>query len=178
MFFLLWVLRQQTNKFAALTTLLTEEEAYVVRDLTTAGTRASCGRIRHGKEAFRPTVQSHHSPAAHTGFRHWRCRCQRISRRSGGSVTQVAIGHETMSSGGLFSGRLPSSLRTTLEMPSPPLHMAELLRFKRTNSTLRYPTTVSGIGEAPTELATAVYACECSGCMRCSGIVVLANGSS
>ena len=43
----------------------------------TAGTRASCGRIRHGKEAFRPTVRSHHSPAAHTGFRHWRCRCQR-----------------------------------------------------------------------------------------------------
>ena len=43
---------------------------------------------------------------------------------------------------------LPSSLRTTLEMPSPPLHMAELLR------------KASSISGAPTELATAVDACD------------------
>ena len=53
--------------------------------------------------------------------------------------------------------RLPSSLRTTLEMPSPPLSMAEVLR--KADVTLP-TTTVSSISEAPTELATAVYACD------------------
>ena len=56
--------------------------------------------------------------------------------------------------------RLPSSLRTTLEMPSPPLHMAELLRKADELYVTLPTTTVSSIGEAPTELATAVYACD------------------
>ena len=38
--------------------------AYVVRD--NAGVRASCERIRHGKDAFRPTVRARHSSSAHT----------------------------------------------------------------------------------------------------------------
>ena len=56
--------------------------------------------------------------------------------------------------------RLPSSLRTTLEIPSPPLHMAELLRKADELYVTLPTTTVSSIGEAPTELATAVYACD------------------
>ena len=56
--------------------------------------------------------------------------------------------------------RLPSSLRTTLEMPSPPLSMAELLRKADELYVTLPTTTVSSISEAPTELATAVYACD------------------
>ena len=56
--------------------------------------------------------------------------------------------------------RLPSSLRTTLEMPSPPLHMAELLRKADKLYVTLPTTTVSSISEAPTELVTAVYACD------------------
>ena len=56
--------------------------------------------------------------------------------------------------------RLPSSLRTTLKVPSHPLHMAELLRKAYELYVTLPTTTVSSIGEAPTELATAVYACD------------------
>ena len=55
--------------------------------------------------------------------------------------------------------RLPSSLRTTLEMPSPPLNIAELLRKADELYVTLPTTTVSSISEAPTELVTAVYAC-------------------
>ena len=62
--------------------------------------------------------------------------------------------------------RLPSSLRTTLEMLSPPLHMMELLRKADELYVTLPTTTVSSIGEAPTELSTGVYACDCSGSQR------------
>ena len=51
------------------------------------------------------------------------------------------------------------SLRTTLEMPSPPLNIAELLRKADELYVTLPTTTVSSISEAPTELVTAVYAC-------------------
>ena len=43
---------------------------------------------------------------------------------------------------------------------SPPLHMAELLRKADELYVTLLTTTVSSISEAPTELATAVYACD------------------
>ena len=43
--------------------------------------------------------------------------------------------------------RLPSSLRTTLDMPSPPLHMAELLRKADELYVTLHTTTVSSIGK-------------------------------
>ena len=45
-------------------------------------------------------------------------------------------------------------------MPSPPLRMAELLRKADELYVTLPTTTVSSIGEAPTELAIAVYACD------------------
>ena len=56
--------------------------------------------------------------------------------------------------------RMPSSLRTTLEMPSPPLHMTDLLRKADELYVTLPTTTVSSIREAQAELATAVYACD------------------
>ena len=51
--------------------------------------------------------------------------------------------------------RLPSSLRTTLEMPSPPLPMEELLRKAGALYDTLAPATMSNISETSPELVTA-----------------------
>ena len=51
---------------------------------------------------------------------------------------------------------LPSSLLTTIELPTPPLSMDELLQKADTLYVTLPSATVSGIPEMPTELATAV----------------------
>ena len=51
---------------------------------------------------------------------------------------------------------LPSSLLTTLELPTPPLSMDELLQKADTLYVTLPSATVSAIPEMPTELATAV----------------------
>ena len=51
-------------------------------------------------------------------------------------------------------------MRTTLELPSSPLPMAELLRKADELYVTLPTTTVSSISEAPTEQATSIYACD------------------
>ena len=139
----------QTNKFAALTTLFTEEEAYVVRDLTLLGRERPADVFDTARKLFvqRFDLTIH----------------QRLTRAfaiGGVDVNEKPSQWMARFRHASLLRRLPSSLRTTLEMPSPPLHMAELLR-KADEFYVTVPTTtVSSIGEAPTELATAVYACD------------------
>ena len=57
----------QVNKFAALTTLLTEEEAYVVRDLTMLGSERPAD-VFNG--AFHQTLLAHHPSTTYQCPRH------------------------------------------------------------------------------------------------------------
>ena len=76
MFFLLWVLRHKPTRLQ-LSPCFDRRRGLRGTRPDTVGVRGSCGCIRHCKDAFRPTIQTRHSQAAHTCFRHWRCRCQR-----------------------------------------------------------------------------------------------------
>ena len=92
----------QTNKFAALTTLLTEEEAYVVRGLTLLGRESPADVFDTARmlfvQRFELTIHQRFTRAFAIGG------VDVNEKPSPGSGTQVAIGHETMSSGGLSSG--------------------------------------------------------------------------
>ena len=151
----------QTNKFAALTTLLTEEEAYVVRDLTLLGRERPADVFDTARmlfvQRFELTIHQRLTRAFAIGGvdvnekpSQWMARF----RHASGDWTRDDVERWAL------LRRLPSSLRTTLEMPSPPLHMAELLRKADELYVTLPTTTVSSINEAPTELATAVYACD------------------
>ena len=119
----------QTNKFAALTTLLTEEEAYVVRDLTLLGREHPADVFDSARKLFVQrfdlTIHQRLTRAFAIGGvdvnekpSQWMARF----RHASGDWTRDDVERWAL------LRRLPSSLRTTLEMPSPPLHMAELLR--------------------------------------------------
>ena len=150
-----------TNKFAALTTLLTEEVAYVVRDLTLLGHERPADVFDTARmlfvQRFELTIHQRLTRVFAIGGIYvnekpsqWVTRF----RHASGDCTRDDVERWSL------LRRLPSSLRTTLEMPSPPLHMVELLR-KADELYITLPTTtVSSIGEAPTELVTAVYACD------------------
>ena len=151
----------QTNKFAALTTLLTEEEAYVVRDLTLLGRKRPADVFDTARKLFVQrfdlTIHQRLTRAFAIGGvdvnekpSQWMARF----RHASGDWTRDDVERWAL------LRRLPSSLRTTLETPSPPLHMAELLRKADQLYVTLPTTTVSSICEAPTELATAVYACD------------------
>ena len=122
----------QNNKFAALTTLLTEEEAYVVRDLTMMGDE-------------RP---SNVFDAADEKPSQWMARF----RHAGGEWDREDVERWAL------LRHLPSSLRTTLELelPTPQLSMDELLQKADALYVTLPSATVSAIPEIPTELAAAV----------------------
>ena len=56
--------------------------------------------------------------------------------------------------------RLPSSLRTTLEIPTPQLSMNELLRKADELYVTLPDVAVSHISDVPSELVTAIFACD------------------
>ena len=151
----------QTNKFTALTTLLTEEEAYVVRDLTLLGYERPADVFDTARtlfvQRFELTIHQRLTRAFAIGGvdvnekpSQWMARF----RHASGDWTRDDVERWAL------LRRLPSSLRTTLELPSSPLPMAELLRKADELYVTLPTTTVSSISEAPTELATASYACD------------------
>ena len=95
----------QTNKCAALTTLLTEEEAYVVRDLTLLGCERPADVFDTARmlfvQRFELTIHQRLTRAFAIGGVDVN---EKPSQWMADSGTQVAIGHETMSSGRLSSG--------------------------------------------------------------------------
>ena len=129
----------QTNKFAALTTLLTEEEAYVVRDLTLLGRERPADVFDTARKLFVQrfdlTIHQRLTRAFAIGGvdvnekpSQWMARF----RHASGDWTRDDVERWAL------LRRLPSSLRTTLEMPSPPLHMAGVIA--QSGRTLRYVT--------------------------------------
>ena len=147
----------QNNKFAALTTLLTEEEAYVVRDLTMMGDE----RPSNVFDAAMSLFVKRYELTVH----------QRITRAM--SMNGLAVDEKPSQwmarfrhAGGEWDREdverwallrhLPSSLRTTLELPTPQLSMDELLQKADTLYVTLPSATVSAIPEMPTELAAAV----------------------
>ena len=142
----------QTNKFAALTTLLTEEEAYVVRDLTMMGDERPSNVFNAAMSLF----VKRYELTVH----------QRITRAL--SMNGLAVAEKPSQWMARFRHagsewdreyferwallpHLPSSLRTTLELPTQQLSMDELLQKVTLPS-----ATVSAIPEMPIELAAAV----------------------
>ena len=153
----------QINKFAALTTLLTEEEAYVVRDLTLLGNDRPADVFKAAKtlfvQRFELTVHQRLTRALAMGGMEvdekpsqWMARF----RHTGGDWTREDVERWAL------MRRLPSSLRTTLEMPSPPLPMEELLRKADALYDTLPPAIESNVNEMSPELVTAVYACDVS----------------
>ena len=69
-FFAAHGISSQTNKFAALTTLLTEEEAYVVRDLTMMGDERPSNVFDAAMSLFIKRIRAHRSPEPDTGIVH------------------------------------------------------------------------------------------------------------
>ena len=149
----------QTNKFAALTTLLTEEEAYVVRDLTMMGDE----RPSTVFDAAMSLFIKQYELTVH----------QRLTRAL--SMSGLEVGEKPSQwmarfrhAGGEWDRgdverwallrHLPPSLRTTLELPTPQLSMDELLQKADTLYVTLPSATVSAIPEIPTELAAAVTA--------------------
>ena len=149
----------QTNKFAALTTLLTEEEAYVVRDLTMMGDE----RPSTVFDAAMSLFIKQYELTVH----------QRLTRAL--SMSGLDVGEKPSQwmarfrhAGGEWDRgdverwallrHLPPSLRTTLELPTPQLSMDELLQKADTLYVTLPSATVSAIPEIPTELAAAVTA--------------------
>ena len=147
----------QTNKFAALTTLLTEEEAYVVRDLTMMGDE----RPSNVFDAARALFVKRYELTVH----------QRLTRALSMSGLEVDekpsqwMARFRHAEGEWDRGdverwallrHLTSSLRTTLELPTPQLSMDELLQKADTLYVTLPSATVSAIPEMPTKLAAAV----------------------
>ena len=165
----------QTNNFAALTRLLTEEEAYVMHDLTLLGRVRPADVFDTARmlfvQLFDLTIHQRLTPAFAIGGvdvnpkqSQWMVRFMHAR----GDWTRDHVERWALR-------RLPSSLRTILDMPSPPLHMAELLRIADEHYLTLPTTTVSSIDEETTELVTAVYAFDVRQSPRCSGIVVPAK---
>ena len=149
------------NKFAALTTLLTEEETYAVHDLTLLGRERPADVFDTARtlfvQRFELTIQQRLTRAFAIGGvdvngkpSQWMARF----RHASGDWTRDDVERWAP------LRRLPSSLRTTLELPSPPLPMAELLRKADELYVTLPTTTVSSISKAPTELATAIAVCD------------------
>ena len=118
----------QITKFAALTTLLTEDEAYVVRDLTLMGDDRPMDVFDAAKKLFihqyQLTVHQRLSQAFAMGGiqadekpSQWMARF----RHTGGEWER-----EDVERWALFR-QLPNALRTALEVPTPQLTMDELL---------------------------------------------------
>ena len=151
----------QTNKCTALTTLLVEEEAYVVRDLTLLGCDRPVGVFDTARMLF---VQRFELTIHQRLTRDFAIGGVDVNEKPSQSMARFrhASGDWTRDDVERWAllRCMPSSLRPTLDMPTPPLHMAELLRQADELYVTLPTTTVSSIGEAPTELATAVYACD------------------
>ena len=118
----------QITKCAALTTLLTEDEAYVVRDLTLMGDDRPMDVFDAAKKLFihqyQLTVHQRLSQAFAMGGiqadekpSQWMAR----SRHTGGEWEREDVERRA-----LFR-QLPNALRTALEVPTPQLTMDELL---------------------------------------------------
>ena len=149
----------QTNKFAALTTLLTEDEAYVVRDLTLMGDERPSNVFDAAMSLFikryELTVHKRLTRALSTRGQEvdekpsqWMARF----RHAGGEWDRGDVERWDL------LRHLPPSLRTTLELPTPQLSMDELLQKADTLYVTLPSATVSAIAEIPTELAAAVTA--------------------
>ena len=147
----------QNNKFAALTTLLTEEEAYVVRDLTMMGDERPSNVFDAAMslivKRYELTVHqrltralSMSGLAADEKPSQWMARF----RHAGGEWDREDVERWAL------LRHLPSSLRTTLELPTPQLSMDELLQKADALYVTLPSATVSAIPEIPTELAAAV----------------------
>ena len=149
----------QTNKFAALTTLLTEEEAYVVRDLTMMGDERPSTVFDAAMSLFikqyELTVHQRLTRAlSMSGLEvgekpsQWMARFRHAGGRVGPRRCR-ALGSPTP---------FTPVIRTTLELPTPQLSMDELLQKADTLYVTLPSATVSAIPEIPTELAAAVTA--------------------
>ena len=147
----------QNNKFAALTTLLTEEEAYVVRDLTMMGDERPSNVFDAAMSLFVKRYEltvhqritraiSMNGLAVDEKPSQWMARF----RHAGGEWDREDVERWAL------LRHLPSSLRTTLELPTPQLSMDELLQKADTLYVTLPSATVSAIPEMPTELAAAV----------------------
>ena len=147
----------QNNKFAALTTLLTEEEAYVVRDLTMMGDERPSNVFDAAMSLFVKRYEltvhqrltralSMSGLAADEKPSQWMARF----RHAGGEWDREDVERWAL------LRHLPSSLRTTLELPTPQLSMDELLQKADALYVTLPSATVSAIPEIPTELAAAV----------------------
>ena len=117
---------QQTNKFAAVTTLLTEEEAYVVRDLTLLRRERPVDVLYTGRTRFVQRVEL---------TNHQRLTCAFVI-------------------GGVDVNEKPSQRMARFRHASGDWTRDDVKRVTFLRRLL------SSISEAPTELATAVYACD------------------
>ena len=143
----------QTNKFVALTTLLTEEEAYVVRDLTMMG------------DEVHPTFSTPRCHSSSNDTVHQRLTRAlsmsglEVDKKSSQWVARFRHARVEWDRGDVerwaLLRHLPPSLRTTLELPTSQLSMDELAD---TLYVTMPSATVSAIAEIPTELAAAVTA--------------------
>ena len=147
----------QNNKFAALTTLLTEEEAYVVRDLTMMGDERPSNVFDAAMSLFVKRYEltvhqrltralSMSGLAADEKPSQWMARF----RHAGGEWDREDVERWAL------LRHLPSSLRTTLELLTPQLSMDELLQKADALYVTLPSAPVSAIPEIPTELAAAV----------------------
>ena len=147
----------QTNKFAALTTLLTEEEAYVVRDLTMMGDE----RPSNVFDAAMSLFIKRYSPFTrdHTGIVYGRPGGGRKTFTVDGpiSVRRVEWDRGDVERWALLRHLFPS-VRTTRELPTPQLSMDELLQKTDTLYVTLPSATVSAIAEISTELVAAITA--------------------
>ena len=149
----------QVAKFAALTTLITEEEAYVIRDLTMMGDARPTNVFDEAKRKFSQryqlTVDQRLTRALAMGGigadekpSQWMARF----RHTGGDWSREDVERWAL------LRRLPSSLRTTLELPTPQLSIEDLL-IKADSLYATLPSAiVSAIDDIPPELTAAVYA--------------------
>ena len=146
----------QNNKFAALTTLLTEEEAYIVRDLTVMGDERPPNVFDAAMSLFVKLYEltvhqritramSMNGLAVDEKPSQWMARF----RHTGGEWDREDVERWAL------LRHLLSSLRTTLELPTPQLSMDELLQKADTLYVTLPSATVSAIPEMPTELAAA-----------------------
>ena len=127
----------QTNKFAALTTLLTDEEAYVVRDLTMMGDERPSNVFDAAMSLFVKRYElsvhqritralSMNDLAVDEKPSQWMARL----RHAGGEWDREDVERSAL------LRHLPSSLRTTLELPTPQQSMDELLQ--KAENTVRH----------------------------------------
>ena len=149
----------QINKFTTLTTLLSEEEAFVIRDLTMMGEERPANVFDAARtlfiERYELTVHQRLTRAmAMSGIAtdekpsQWMARFRQVG---------CSWDREDIELWALL-GRLPPTLRTSLEHHTPQLSMEELLR-KADSLYVTLPlTTIATITEVSAELAYAVQA--------------------